>query len=592
MRYGESEMTAPVNVGEVLAGKYQVERVLGAGGMGVVVAARHLQLDERVALKFLLPDALKEPGVVARFEREGRAAAKIKSEHVARVRDVGTLETGAPFLVMEYLDGSDLSAVVKAHGPLPVATAVEYVLQACEAIAEAHAAGIVHRDLKPANLFVTARADGSPVVKVLDFGISKVTVGIDAGMDITKTAEMRGSILFMPPEQMARPREADPRCDIWALGVSLYNLLTGAYPFRAGTVPELCAKVFNNEPDSPRAYRAEVPTGLEGAILRCLRKEPSQRFASVAELSAALVPFAGPEGRVSADRISRTLGGGRASHASSSQIDLGELGATGAALGGATVGAPSPSANTPAASVTWAAGGAAAPAGVARDGGSSPRVVLQAPTVTPSSAVQPSPGRKTSVPAVTAAPAVTAGVQRVTAPLSSGGFPEGTSATQTAQSTWGATTPIAAGAPSRGRRPDRVFVIASVAGVVAVLVITGVVFFTQGSSGEGDVAAAASAAALQTAVVPAVRVEPPPGTSVSVSPAAPEGSAEVAGSDVAPAPDASSAKESGKTKPASSAKPVSATTGKSAKDGAAGAASPAAPATKPKPAKGLFDSPL
>src|ERR1041384_776135 len=161
--------------GDVLAGKFRIERVLGVGGMGMVVSAMHVHLEERVAIKFLLPEALGNAEAVARFGREARAAVKIKSEHVARVIDVGALENGAPYMVMELLRGHDLSQLLRDRGALPIATAVQYLLQACEALAEAHAIGIVHRDLKPANLFVTARADGTPCVKVLDFGISKVT---------------------------------------------------------------------------------------------------------------------------------------------------------------------------------------------------------------------------------------------------------------------------------------------------------------------------------------------------------------------------------------------------------------------------------
>ena len=207
----------PVTEGEVLLGKYVVEKVLGMGGMGVVVAAHHLQLDERVALKFLLPDAAANPQVVARFLREARAAAKIKSEHVTRVFDVGTMENGSPFLVMEYLDGQDLAALIASSGPCAPDVAVDYVLQACEAIAEAHAAGVVHRDLKPHNLFLSRRADGSPCVKVLDFGISKATASPAAAM--TSTAAMMGSPLYMSPEQRADARDVAPRSDVWALGI-------------------------------------------------------------------------------------------------------------------------------------------------------------------------------------------------------------------------------------------------------------------------------------------------------------------------------------------------------------------------------------
>src|SRR6202167_5914469 len=196
---GGFNSAAGVREGDILAGKYRVERVLGIGGMGVVVAAHHIQLDEKVALKFLLPDALHNSDAVARFAREARAAVKIKSEHVARVSDVGTLPNGAPYMVMEYLDGVDLAAWLHERGTLPIEQAVDFVLQACEAIAEAHALGIVHRDLKPANLFCIRRADGNLSIKVLDFGISKVTTpGAPAhGVDMTRTNALVGSPLYM-----------------------------------------------------------------------------------------------------------------------------------------------------------------------------------------------------------------------------------------------------------------------------------------------------------------------------------------------------------------------------------------------------------
>ncbi|HZF53605.1 MAG TPA: serine/threonine-protein kinase [Polyangiaceae bacterium] len=300
-------MNAPVREGDLLAGKYLVERVIGIGGMGVVVAAHHIHLEERVAIKFLLPEALSDPNLVKRFLREGKAASKIRSEHVARVYDVGTLENGAPYIVMEFLEGSDLSALVKAYGPLPVATAVEYLLQACEAIAEAHAVGITHRDIKPSNLFLATRRDGSPVVKVIDFGISKMTAGPEGDMDITKTADARGSMLFMPPEQMVSSKNADPRIDIWALGVSLHYLLSRTFPFHAGTVPELCLMILQQEPTPLRAVRPDMPARLEACILRCLRKAPQERYANVAELAEALLEFAPPSASISAQRARRML---------------------------------------------------------------------------------------------------------------------------------------------------------------------------------------------------------------------------------------------------------------------------------------------
>jgi serine/threonine-protein kinase len=309
-------VSIPVAVGDILAGKYQVERILGSGGMGVVVAARHIHLDERVAIKFLLPEAAKKPTIVARFLREGRAASKIKSEHVARVYDVGTLEAGLPYIVMEYLEGSDLAAIVKQLGPLPVEEAVEHILQACEALAEAHMAGIIHRDLKPGNLFLTTRADGSPAVKVIDFGISKVAEKLGEELEITGTLEARGSPLFMSPEQMVSTRDVDQRSDIWSLGIALFHLLTGEYPFQAATMPQICGLVLTAEPRRLLPLRPDAPPELEQVVLCCLQKDPKDRFQSVAELAQALCEFAPPHARISADRAARVVGGGGAKRAS------------------------------------------------------------------------------------------------------------------------------------------------------------------------------------------------------------------------------------------------------------------------------------
>jgi serine/threonine protein kinase len=298
-----------VNPGDVLAGKFRIERVLGQGGMGVVVAAHHLQLDERVALKFLLPEALGNAEAVARFTREARAAVKIKSEHVARVSDVGMLETGAPYMVMEYLEGRDLSAYVRDVGPLPASEATDYVLQACEALAEAHALGIIHRDLKPANLFLTRRADGTPCIKVLDFGISKLTniSSSDPSFGMTRTQAIMGSPLYMSPEQMASSRQVDGRTDIWAMGVILFELMTGRVPFEADTMPQLCAMILQEPPRSMRELRADVPEALQEVVLRCLAKDRNQRFQNVAELANALAPFSSRLSARSPERISRVL---------------------------------------------------------------------------------------------------------------------------------------------------------------------------------------------------------------------------------------------------------------------------------------------
>jgi len=297
---------SPVAPGDVLAGKYRVDRVLGAGGMGLVVAATHLTIHQRVALKFLRPDAARMPETKERFLREAQAAARLKSEHVAKVLDVGTLEDGSPYMVMEYLEGATLGDVVRKHGPLPVADAVSHVVQACEAVAEAHAAGIVHRDIKPDNLFLTKSVHGRALVKVLDFGIAK-TLGVDLHLSLTRTATIVGSPLYMPPEQLRSAKHVDVRADIWALGAVLFELVAGRPPFVAESFSELCLKVATDPTPTPSSVRADVPTSLDAVVLRCLEKDPSKRFQNVGELADALQAFASESVRDFARRVSSVL---------------------------------------------------------------------------------------------------------------------------------------------------------------------------------------------------------------------------------------------------------------------------------------------
>jgi eukaryotic-like serine/threonine-protein kinase len=302
----------PVGVpgpGDIIAEKYRVDRLLGVGGMGAVVAATHLQLDDRVAIKVLLPELASDRDLVDRFLREGRAAVRIRSEHVGRVLDVGTVTPGGtPCIVMEYLEGKDLSQLLEERGTLPPEEAVDYVLQATEAIAEAHKAGIVHRDLKPANLFLTHRADGSPCIKVLDFGIAKVVRHGEAA-NVTKTRMQMGSPLYMAPEQLRSSRNVDARTDIWALGAVLHELVTGAPPFTADTLAEL-AIITATEPAPRMVERCPLATAaLQDVVDRCLQKEPDGRFESVASFAqAAAAAVDSRAGLASAQRVGRVLG--------------------------------------------------------------------------------------------------------------------------------------------------------------------------------------------------------------------------------------------------------------------------------------------
>jgi serine/threonine-protein kinase len=305
------EQISPVNVGEVIGGKYRVERVLGIGGMGVVVAAIHLQLDQRVALKFLRAEARDNDEVVERFTREARAAAKISSEHVGRVMDVGRLDSGELFMVMEYLEGRDLSNVLLVEGRLSIPRAVEYVLQACEAIAEAHVHGIVHRDLKPANLFLAKRVDGTQIIKVLDFGISKITQARaeDAAVtdpSLTNPTAVMGSPLYMSPEQMHSSVRVDARSDVWALGVILYEMVSGSTPFEAESIPLIHAAILHNAPP-PLKERgvSNAPARFEAILQKCLEKDAARRYQDVGELVNALAPLSPRQGRISVEKLAR-----------------------------------------------------------------------------------------------------------------------------------------------------------------------------------------------------------------------------------------------------------------------------------------------
>ncbi len=282
-----------VAVGQILANKYKVERVLGEGGMGVVFLATHVMLKSRVAMKFLLPQYVQDEKVVARFLREAQAAVSIKNRHVARVSDIGTLETGSPYMVMEYLEGMDLDDAIYEEGRIEDPyRIVRLLLQACEGLAAAHNTGIVHRDIKPGNLFLTIDDDGTEQVKILDFGISKVEQTNNA---LTRTGTVMGSPMYMSPEQMRNSRKVDQRTDVWAIGVVAFQMATGNLPYEAEQMAELIAMVLEHDPPRASMFRPDIPPELDDVIAGALTKNIEERYQTVLDMARDLATVFGDD---------------------------------------------------------------------------------------------------------------------------------------------------------------------------------------------------------------------------------------------------------------------------------------------------------
>lgn len=303
--------SSPALIGTVLMGKYRVERELGSGGMGVVVEATHLGLDQRVAIKLLNPDLVESPEIVGRFLREARIAATLPADHIARATDVGQTEAGVPYLVMELLAGHDLAVELERAGRFDVARAVSLVLEACEGVADAHAVGLVHRDLKPANIFLSQRGSRPPIVKVLDFGLSKEPKRNES-VSLTQDGSVFGTPQYMSPEQVLSTKDVDARSDQHALAMILFEALTGRAPYEGTTVNQLIVAIATARPPRVRELRKEVPAGLDEAVARALAKKPEDRFPTLAGFARAIAPFGGPAAQVSAGNVERILRGGEA----------------------------------------------------------------------------------------------------------------------------------------------------------------------------------------------------------------------------------------------------------------------------------------
>jgi serine/threonine-protein kinase len=296
-------MPAP---GDLIGGKYRLIRTIGDGGMGVVYEARHETLGTAVALKFLKSELAQTPGLAARFLREARVAANIASPHVAHVSDVDTSADGSPYLVMELLSGEPLQRLLERQAKLPLAQAVDFALQILSGLEAAHAVSVVHRDLKPDNVFVTPGPNG-PFLKILDFGIAKVLEPSEAQRGLTRSGVVMGTAEYMPPEQLYAASDVDPRADLYALGVMLFEMLSGKRPAEGGDAEVIVGKVLSGQVFALETLEPNLPAGLVGAVRRAIAPDREARFGSARELRAALEPFVASGSQERASGVPQTV---------------------------------------------------------------------------------------------------------------------------------------------------------------------------------------------------------------------------------------------------------------------------------------------
>jgi serine/threonine-protein kinase len=288
MKMVENELNDDPLIGATLGGLYRVTRLIGVGGMGRVYEATHTRLGKAYAVKVLPEGRADKPDATERFLREARSASKVENEHIVKIVNCDSDEAHRLFIVMELLEGENLAERID-RGALPVDEAVEIAKQTAEALQAAHDAGIVHRDLKPENIFITQK-NGTDFVKVLDFGISKIKTPDHGDPKLTATDQIVGTPLYISPELARGVATVDHRTDIYALGVILYEMITGTPPFTGQNHFQLLYQHGNEAPDPPsqRSKKAKIPSHVESAVLRALEKNPADRFASMDAFCAAL----------------------------------------------------------------------------------------------------------------------------------------------------------------------------------------------------------------------------------------------------------------------------------------------------------------